>query len=371
MFSHNPIKHSSNTENQMGEIEIPPPIILVIEEAGDGGTEVYVEGLARYLNKQQPVEIVTLSGSQTAARKRFEGLNVVALSGPTELEKFLKSRPVCIVNLHLYTSLLPAVRAVGSHKISLLITLHQTIAPWNTWNRLRWRLAVAKADQVIGVSKACLQGFGPFLHSDRSNVISAPLPLAILPAPSSPRANVFVPNILFVGRISREKNLPTLIRAVAKLKNATLNVVGDGADRIRCEKLTKDFGIDAKFHGALPRTEVFKLMERADFFVLPSKFEGLGIAAIEAMALGLPTVVSDYPAASEYIITDKTGLLFPIGDSTALAKCLKRLISDPKLRQTLSIEGARHVREVFSPHAQYGKYLKILKPGNSDEEILV
>ena len=337
------------------------PLILVIEAAGNGGTEVYVEGLARHLSQHRPVEIVTLSGDAATVRDRFPDLETTALPGPAALRDLLRARHGAVVNLHLYTSLWPAARAVRAARAPLLITLHQPLAPWNAWHRLRWRLAVALADQVIGVSGACLLGFGPLLRPARSSVVSGPLPLDTLPAPVAPAADLRAPRVLFVGRLSPEKDLPTLLRAVAAVSDARLDVIGDGAERELCETLAKDLNLDVCFHGALPRDDVFKTMQTADIFVLPSRFEGLGIAAIEAMALGVPTVVADFPAASDYILPERTGLIFPVGDHAALAKCLTKLAKDHTLRQTLSVEGSSHVRDVFSEDVQYGKYTALLR----------
>lgn len=343
-------------------------LLLILEAAGHGGTEVYVEGLAHHLSRHMPVEIVTLSGDAAKMRDRFPNVDTTAVRGPAALRDLLRARPNALANLHLYSSLWPAARAVRAARAPLLITLHQPLAPWNAWHRLRWRLAAAVADQVIGVSSACLLGFGPALRTARSSVISGPLPLDRLPAPVTPAPNLSAPRVLFVGRLSREKDLPTLLRAVATLSGARLDVIGDGAERKRCETLAKDLDLDVCFHGALPRADVFKTMQTADIFVLPSRFEGLGIAAIEAMALGVPTVVADFPAASDYILPERTGLLFPVGDHAALAQCLTRLTQDPDLRQTLSTEGARHVRDVFSEETQFGKYERVLETMRSDPE---
>lgn len=349
-----------STENENRAIR-NSPLILVVEDAGVGGTEIYVEGLARYMAKRRPIEIVTLSGDAETANDRFPGLKTTALSGPTALRNVLRSRPGVVVNLHLYKSLWPAVRAVRAAKSQLLITVHQPLAPWNAWHRLRWRLAISLADHVIGVSNACLLGYGPLLAMSRRSVVSGPLPFDELPLPTAPNAELRTPRVLFVGRLSREKDVPTLLRAMKTIGSARLDIIGDGAERAHCEALAKELNIDVCFHGTLPRDDVFKAMQAVDIFVLPSLFEGLGIAAIEAMAVGVPTVVANFPAADEYLLPKRTGLAFPIGDHAALAQCLNWLIHDSGLRKTLSTEGSRHVRALFSEETQYGKYDRILE----------
>lgn len=336
------------------------PVIFVVEEAGLGGTEVYVDGLVRYLAQSRDVEIVTLSGDVATAETRFPEAKTRALSGADDLARYLRARRGAVVNLHLYTSLLSAAYATRRSGASLIVTLHQPLAPWNAWHRTRWRMAVILATHVIGVSRACLSGFGMLLRPGRSSVISGPLPIASLGAPVSPKTKISSPRILFVGRLSREKDLPTLIRAVATIEAATLEVIGDGPEREACVTLAGELNVDARFHGALSREKVFNVMKYADIFVLPSRFEGFGIAAIEAMALGVPTIVANFPAATEYVIPERTGLTFPIGDHSALAACLTRLIEDPILRDKLSHEGSTYVRHAYSETVQYGKYERVI-----------
>lgn len=332
----------------------------MVEEAGFGGTEVYVDGLVRYLAQSRDVEIVTLSGDTAAAKARFPEAKTRALSGADDLARYLRTRRGAVVNLHLYTSLLSAAYATYRSGASLLVTLHQPLAPWNAWHQMRWRMAVIPATHVIGVSQACLSGFGMLLRPGQSSVISGPLPMGSLGAPVSPKPDVSSPRILFVGRLSREKDLPTLIRAVATIDASTLEVIGDGPEREVCVTLARELNVDARFHGALSREKVFNVMKHADIFVLPSRFEGFGIAAIEAMALGVPTIVANFPAATEYVIPERTGLTFPIGDHSALAACLTRLIKDPKLRDKLSHEGSTYVRHAYSETVQYGKYERVI-----------
>lgn len=335
-------------------------LILVIESAGDGGTEVYVEALARYMALRGPVEIVTLSGNAETAKNRFLGLQTTALPNVTALRGFLRDRPGSIVNFHLYSSLWPAARIVLAERLPILVTLHLPLAQWNAWHRLKWRLAVATADGIVGASRACLLGFGPLLRMKSTNVVSGPVPLERLPAPIVVSRKLNAPQVLFVGRLEYQKDLPTLLRAMKRWNTGRLDVVGDGSERKRCEMLADELGLNVNFHGALNREDVLKVMRNADIFVLPSRFEGLGIAAIEAMALGVPTVVADFPAASDYIQPERTGLTFPVGDHKVLAECLERLTEDHKLRQTLSAEGAKYVRQVFSAEAQFGKYTKLI-----------
>ena len=77
-------------------------------------------------------------------------------------------------------------------------------------------------------------------------------------------------------------------------------------------------------------------MRASDIFVMPSRYEGLSLAMIEAMACGLPIIASNGPGLKEFINDLQNGLLFPVDDHKALAKCILRLSEDEDLRINLS-----------------------------------
>jgi len=85
----------------------------------------------------------------------------------------------------------------------------------------------------------------------------------------------------------------------------------------------------------------------ADAFTLPSFVEGLPIALLEAMAIGIPSISTDMNAIPEAIIDRETGIVIEAGDSDALAKRILDLKNNPSLRQRLSANGRAHVLENF------------------------
>jgi len=151
--------------------------------------------------------------------------------------------------------------------------------------------------------------------------------------------------LIAVGRLSYQKALELLVRAVAGLVKQGLDnlfvlIVGEGAKRVPLEELISDLGV-GKFINLLGiRDDVVSLLKASDIFVLPSRFEGLSIAMIEAMACSLPIVASDAPGLRNYIEHEQNGLLFPVENHKALAERIQRLANDKELRVKLS-HGAR------------------------------
>ena len=104
------------------------------------------------------------------------------------------------------------------------------------------------------------------------------------------------------------------------------------------------------------RDEVADLLGACDVFVLPSRHEGLGVAALEAMALGCPVVASRVGGLAEAVVHERTGLLVRPGDASALAEALARILGDAALRARLGAAGPALVAERHSAEALVDAY---------------
>ena len=168
-----------------------------------------------------------------------------------------------------------------------------------------------------------------------------------------------------VGRFVAQKGFATLLRAwrlvVDRLSGRglepQLRLVGDGPQRPRLEQLirTLSLGGCVVLTGALPRTGVVAELQRADAFALPVHTrlvglnpEGLGLAAVEAGACGLPVVVGRSGGAPETVLEGRTGFVVPSADHRALAARLVDLLTDPARSQAMGEAGRRFVTERFS-----------------------
>ena len=131
-------------------------------------------------------------------------------------------------------------------------------------------------------------------------------------------------HILFVGRHDPQKGLDIALSAVSRLTRTdlTLHIVGEPVVSRDREQLTQP---NLKVHGWLPREEVFALMERVDALIMPSRWEGFGLAAVEAMRAGIPVIASDAGALPEVVEHGQTGYIFPSEDERSLTKILEEL----------------------------------------------
>jgi glycosyltransferase involved in cell wall biosynthesis len=143
--------------------------------------------------------------------------------------------------------------------------------------------------------------------------------------------------ILFVGRLSAEKNLGALITAMGYVGgDATAVLVGAGPLRAHLESQARQGGVAVEFSGVVDQRQLPDVYGAADVFVLASFTEGHPKVLLEAMACGVPCVASDCAGNRSLVADGRTGLLFDPHDAKHLADCLDRLIKDPGLGRRLA-----------------------------------
>jgi glycosyltransferase involved in cell wall biosynthesis len=143
------------------------------------------------------------------------------------------------------------------------------------------------------------------------------------------------PEILFAGRLSREKGIVELVEAA---RGHELVVAGDGPLRSSVPGAL----------GWLPHEDLDRLYARAAVVACPSHREGFGVACAEAMAHARAVVASDVGGLRDLVVDGETGLLVPPGDVAALRGALERLLGDPALRLRLGTAARERIRELAS-----------------------
>lgn len=144
--------------------------------------------------------------------------------------------------------------------------------------------------------------------------------------------------VVYVGRLSKQKNVSALVRACAQI-GIGLDVIGDGELKEDLSCLAKEVGADVKFLGRVSNKELPGILAQYEIFVLPSHFEGHPKTLLEAMACGLAVVGTNVEGISSVIRHRETGLLSGT-DHESLADAIRVLKDDPKLRAKVK-QGAR------------------------------
>jgi glycosyltransferase involved in cell wall biosynthesis len=152
--------------------------------------------------------------------------------------------------------------------------------------------------------------------------------------------------MVYVGRVSREKNLHILARAFAetckKIQNCCLIVIGDGPFLNEMQTMTK--GLPVIYTGVLDKQELAQAYASADLFVFPSATDTFGNVVLEAQASGLPVIVTDRGGPVENMIPGKTGLVCTAGDADELCQAMIRLANDPHLLKTMGAQAREYIQ---------------------------
>lgn len=143
--------------------------------------------------------------------------------------------------------------------------------------------------------------------------------------------------LISVGELRKLKNHRTIIEAMAKIENKNLHyiIAGCGTFSGELSELAEKHGIKDRVHLPGFRNDVFDLLKSSDIFCFPSTREGMPLALMEAMAAGLPAVVSNVRGNRDLIAPGKGGFLYSANDSDGFAEGIKTLIDDPSLRQKM------------------------------------
>ena len=280
--------------------EVPPSINIVDLKAATVATSL--PALVRYLRRERPIAMLSA----------LNYVNVVAI-----LARRLAGVPVRLVISERNTASISTKKFLRARGRLLVPMLMKRFYPW--------------ADAIVAVSKGVGADLSQFLGlpDARIQVIYNPIITPELQAKAkAPVAHPWFapgqpPVVLAVGRLQRQKDFPTLIRAFAKVREARasrLLIFGEGPDHAALETQKNELGLGADV--GLPgfETNPYAYMTNAGAFVLSSQWEGLPGVLIEALYCGAPLVSTDCPSGPREILADGAyGRLVPIGDVDKMA----------------------------------------------------
>jgi glycosyltransferase involved in cell wall biosynthesis len=236
-----------------------------------------------------------------------------------------------------------------------------------------WALS-RRVDRLIAVSDATRRGYHEVLRwpADRTTVI--PNAVALERFARTPdralRATLEDgsgrPIALVPARLEAQKGHDHLLAAARRLPGVRFVCVGDGSLRDTLVADARRLGVDDRVAFLGFRPDVDALLAVCDLVVLPSIYEGLPLALIEAMAAGIAVVATDVGGTSELVIDGETGLLVAVGDPVALADAVAALVGDDARRRRLAAAGRDRAHAHFSSRAMVGavasEYERILAP---------
>ena len=163
--------------------------------------------------------------------------------------------------------------------------------------------------------------------------------------------------VVYCGRLSAEKGVHDLLRAIQQVPDVHLVIAGDGPQRSELHELAVRLDLhNAEFIGQIGSAERDALIARSKFTVLPSRaYETLGKAILESYAQGRPVVATDIGSRREFVHHGQTGLLYRCGDVNELAQSIALLAASPAIAQEMGRAGWELVRREHRPEEHYQK----------------
>ena len=178
--------------------------------------------------------------------------------------------------------------------------------------------------------------------------------LEFSPQPASKAASQRNLRCLFVGQICHRKGVRFLLEAARRLAGLpiTFRLVGP----LRSPELLAHLPSNVTWKGSLGHQQIADEMRGADVLLLPSLEDAFGLVTMEAMASGLPVVVSDHCGSSELVADGGAGIVIPAADTTALVNAIRRLLEEPERRRAMGYEARRRMVAGRSWES-YGQYV--------------
>jgi alpha-maltose-1-phosphate synthase len=355
-----------------------------------GGAGVHVEYLARELAGLVDLTVHCQGADRADAvahrpwpllddvARRFgqpDGANAALRTISTDLSMTAAVGEADLVHSHTWYANLAGYLAALLYGVPHVVTVHslEPLRPWKAeqlgggYALSSWceRTAVESAAAVVAVSdgmRADVLAAYPAVPPERVRVIRNGIDTAEYTR--DPGTDVLAkygvdpgrPYVLFVGRVTRQKGLPVLLRAAASLAPAAQLVLCAGqADTAELAaevdalvaRLTETRSGVLMISGMLAKREVIQLLSHARVFACPSVYEPLGIVNLEAMACGAAVAASRVGGIPEVVADGETGLLVPPDDPAALADALNTLVADPGLAAAMGAAGRRRAVAEF------------------------
>ncbi|WPL16667.1 N-acetylgalactosamine-N,N'-diacetylbacillosaminyl-diphospho-undecaprenol 4-alpha-N-acetylgalactosaminyltransferase [Thiorhodovibrio winogradskyi] len=262
---------------------------------------------------------------------------------------------------------------LGTH-LSTAMAARSAAERWLRYGLIRW--LYPHIEGIVAVSAGVAEDVRTLarLPAERIHVVRNPVITPALaeraqaPCPHpwlrhaerEPAQTPVIPVILGIGRLQRQKDFPTLIRAFAQLRQqrpCRLIILGEGAKRPELEGLIAELGLSESVDLPGFLANPYPFIARANLLALSSAWEGSPNALTEALALGTPAVATDCPSGpAEILRQGRFGPLVPVGDAHALAQAMAATLDAPLPAETLRAAVSDYQADISA-----GRYLELIQ----------
>lgn len=385
-------------------------VMLLTPNLDIGGAQETIRGLAKYFPRKG-IDVVVCSFRDGELRREIEDLNVPveivpdrkhsAVALPLFIAEMVRRRKnlLELCENHRVT----AVQTQGLGSLDFLaMTLAPRVAVWWTiqnaafqlrpehlprfpWlfkakrltHRVLYWLGHSLVSGVIAVSPETAESYSSY-SARRQRIFTVPnaVDTEMYPAPvdrPEKRSGIGIgPDetlAIMVATFKSQKGHRYLVSALDMVADdfpdLRVALVGDGELRAQIETMVRDLGLEHRFLFLGSRRDVPELLAASDLFILPSLWEGLSVALLEAMASEVPVIATDVSGTRSLIVDGETGLLVPPGDAVALAAAMRSLASDATIRTR---RARRLVIDEYSVDTQVERLIEVFNLERTLEE---
>jgi glycosyltransferase involved in cell wall biosynthesis len=351
---------------------MPAKVMLLAVGLGVGGTETHILELASRMDRSRfEVTVCTLKpGGVVADELKTRGIRVVSLDGIgkwdlrvlVRLFKLLRTERPDVIQAFLFWANV-AARVCGRilRAFPVISSYHDEMV--SEGRLVRWvdRLTLTWTQAVVCCSEAVRRSVESRIGKtgDRCTIIPFGVDLARFQCTSAlPKRELGLQEgQRSIGTVCRlvepKKGLSVLLRAMDELKRrhgvppCRLIIIGDGPARGELESLCSQLGLSPWVVFVGTRRDIPQVLQLIDIFVLPSLYEGFGIAILEAMAVGKPVVATRVGGIPEFVIPGETGLLIEPGNADVLADAVESLLRDSDQAMRMGAKGRVRAQELY------------------------
>lgn len=348
-----------------------------------GGTEKHMYEMGRRVAKHENVIVYTSRLEGTKARENVEGMEVYRTEVKQYKMPLIYPPPLVVASkvkeeipeldedigidiFHLEGRWYPSFSFVAKYakqkKKLFMLTLHNArpvgISPMVTFLGTIFETAYGKkiikaADKIVAVCNFVKEDIAKYgVDKEKIEVLYNGVDTGVFKPSEKTFKKEYSDRFdfltVFLGRLIEQKGLVYLVDAMAEVvkehPRTGLLIVGKGKERAKLEVRARKLGVDKNivFPGFIPEEQLPNLYSSADIFVLPSLWEVLPIALLEALACGAPLLVSDAGGNPEVIEEGENGFTFKRRDTRGLAEKMRMMIEDEKMRRRMS-KGSRDI----------------------------
>lgn len=335
-------------------------ILYIIDSLGVGGAEVLLKNTLLELQKHNfEITVYTLQRTNSFVEKELENTNIniiyndksfYSFSHIFAIKSLLQKSKFDVIHVHLFPAQLWVALALwlANTKNTLRVTTEHNTHN-RRWGKFQWKyidfLMYNSYHKIITISNATqkkLIKWQPKI-SHKCQLIYNGIPTTQFKIIKKRPAGVF--NLLTIGRLDTQKGHSFLLDVLSQLKSKKwhLHLLGEGPllDSLVIKAQRLNISENISFHGF--KANISEYFDQTTLYVQPSKWEGFGIATLEAMNAGLPVFASDVEGLNE--VVSGAGILLPYGETEAWANQLDALMKNPKELAELSLKSQQQAQE--------------------------